>query len=99
MKTKPHHSVGLAALTYALVLLSGDVTGQSGTSTESCIPSRIGNGHCDRSQNTKACGRCRVLNEKEGGGTRQALFWAVIDWQLTFCPKFALFFVLDLGET
>ena len=57
MKTKPSHSAGLAAVTYALVLLSGDVYAKGGRAKDSCIPYRIGDGHCDQSQNTKACGR------------------------------------------
>lgn len=57
MKTKPHYSVGLAALTFVLVILSGDVVGQSSSSTEACIPNIVGDGHCDQSQNIQACGR------------------------------------------
>lgn len=63
MKTRHSHFVGLAALTYALVLLSGDVVAKGGNAKDSCIPYRIGDGHCDRSQNTNACGKCRGLND------------------------------------
>ena len=59
MKTKLSHSVGLAALTYAGVLLSGYVVAEGRNLDESCVPNIIGDGHCDQSQNTETCGTCR----------------------------------------
>lgn len=74
MKTKRSNSCGLTALTYALVLLMGDVVAQGSNSKESCIANLLGDGHCDRSQNIEICGGWLDLNGRKRW--YQIGFWA-----------------------
>lgn len=65
MRAPSRYPVGLVALSYALMLLSGDVVAKTSKSTVSCTPQLIGNGHCDKSQNNEGCGRCLGFNERK----------------------------------
>lgn len=75
MKTQSSYSLGRAALSYALILLSADVVAKTSKSTGRCTPQQIGNGHCDKSQNNEACGRCWGLNGRKR--CYELSFWVV----------------------
>lgn len=54
-------------LTFAMMLLLGDLVAEGGHSKDSCMPYRIGDGQCHSSHNTKACGWFCGLNERKRG--------------------------------
>ena len=59
MKAQRYHSVALAVLCSALVLLSGDVVAQSTSSSPSyeCNDNSMADGDCDLDNNNEDCGK------------------------------------------
>lgn len=57
MRFQPYLSVGFAALTSALVLLSVDVSATGDTTLAGCIDGTVSDGHCDVLNNIDDCGR------------------------------------------
>eukprot|EP00904_Undaria_pinnatifida_P003012 jgi/Undpi1/12711/HiC_scaffold_6.g02379.m1 len=77
MKVQGRHSVGVAAVSAALLLLSTTVVCTTSDLTENCVPELIANAFCDEINNYEACGydggdccecTCVDTEEHECGG-------------------------------
>ena len=74
MRAQRYHSVGLAILSAALVLLSGSnvvATSSSSAPSMECTDTSISDGDCDMSNNTEECGRLEGSNSRKRSNSQK----------------------------